>query len=101
MNSNNDPAISFKEAIEMGKYEPDFLAQFPEWEKFDPQIQYQYVIKALTNRRKLLRQQWAAIVTQLDFSKKPHLEEAQHKVEKAIQQLNKDEERLVVEYAGS
>ena len=93
--------LTFKEAIEMGKYEPDFLSQFPEWKKFDPQIQYQYVTQGIQNRRRQLRLQWATLCNQLDFSKKPHLKEAARKVEKAIQNLNADEERLIVQYAGS
>jgi hypothetical protein len=101
MNLDIASAITFKEAIELGKYEPDFLAQFPEWKTFDAQIQYQFVIKALHNRRKQLRLQWAELCTQLDFSKKPHLEVAQRKVEQAIRDLNDDEERLIVQYAGS
>ncbi len=94
-------SISFKEAIELGKYEPAFLSQYTEWNTFDAQIQYQYIIKAIGNRRKQLRLQWAALANQLDFSQKPHLKAAQGKVEKAIRDLNDDEERLIVEYAGS
>ncbi len=99
--SHSTSFITFKEAIELGKYEPHFLSQFPEWEDFDAQIQYQYVIQAIQNRRRQLRQQWATLANQLNFSEKPHLKEAQHKVEKAMKDLSADEERLIVLYAGS
>lgn len=94
-------SISFREAIALGKYDPKFLEQFPEWNSFDAQIQYQFINKAIQNRRKQLRLQWAELANQLDFSQKPHLKAAQGKVEKAIRDLNEDEERLIVEYAGS
>lgn len=101
MLSNVTSSITFKEAIELGKYEPEYLSQFPEWQTFDRQIQYQYVIRAIQNRRKQLRLQWANLSNQLNFSEKPHLKTASKKVEKAISDLNADEERLIVEYAGS
>jgi len=93
--------LSFKEAIAMGKYEPSFFAEYPEWVTFDRAIQFQYISQGIANRRRLLRIQWAGLNNQLDFSKKPYLKTAVEKVEKAIKDLNEDEERLFVEYAGS
>lgn len=93
--------LSFKEAVEMGKYEPTYLSQYKEWAKYDRQIQIQFITQAISNRRRLLRLQWAGLNNQLDFSKKPHLKEALKKVEQALRDLNADEERLFVEYAGS
>jgi hypothetical protein len=99
----NDQALplSFKEAIEMGKYDEAFLNQYSEWRGFDRQIKLQFITKALTNRRLQLRKQWASLANQLDFSAKPHLLEAQKRVEQALRELNQDEERILVEYAGS
>jgi hypothetical protein len=93
-------ALSFKEAIAMGKYEEEFLNQYDEWKNLDEHIRYQFIIAAIGNRRTQLRQQWAGLANQLDFSKKPHLKEAQKKVEEAMRFLNNEEERLRVEYAG-
>ena len=101
MKNQSSTDLTLKEAIDLGKYEPEFLSQFPEWEKLDRQIQYQYILKAIDNRRRQLRLQWANLANQLDFSTKPHLKEAQKKVEKALQDFNADEEWLIVEYAGS
>jgi len=57
--------------------------------------------QALANRRLQLRRQWAGLANQLDFSKKPLLADAQKKVEKALRELNDDEERIFVRYAGA
>ena len=93
--------LSFKEVINMGKYEPEYLAQYPEWATFDKQIQFQYITQGIVNRRKQLRTQWAGLNNQLDFSKKPQLKPALQRIEQALKDLNADEERLFIEYAGA
>lgn len=93
--------LSFAEAIDFGKYEPDFLKQFAEWQTFDRYTQFQFIAKALKNRRRRLRLHWAELNNQLDYGKKPYLKEAQKKIEQAISDLNEEEERLLVEYAGA
>lgn len=92
--------ISFKEALDMGKYQEEFLSKYPEWQNADKQIRAQFINRALKNRRIQLRLQWANLANQLDFSKKPHLAEAQKKVEASLKELNEDEEKLLVKYAG-
>lgn len=99
MNNNNLP-LTFKEAIDMGKYEQEYLKQYDEWQNMDDHIRFQFISKAIENKRRQLRIQWANLANNLDFSKKPHLKEAQKKVEQAIRDLNDDEEMLQVEYAG-
>jgi hypothetical protein len=99
--SDTHSPITFKESIEMGKYDEEYLNQYPEWRDMDRQIRFQYITQAVNNRRKQLRLQWAKLSNQLDFSKKPHLAAAQRKVEQALRDLNEDEELLLVEYAGS
>lgn len=99
--NDQDHVISFKEAIELGKYEPEYLCRYDEWQKIDRHVQFQFITQALTNRRRQLRLQWAGLNNQLDFSKKPYLKDALKKVEQAMKDLNADEERLFVEFAGS
>jgi hypothetical protein len=96
-----NPPISFKEAIELGKYDEEYLSQYQEYLDMDRQIRFQFISQAVENRRRQLRVQWAKLSNQFDFSKKPHLLAAQKKVEKALRELNEDEELLMVEYAGS
>lgn len=92
--------LTFKESIQFGKYEEDYLSQYKEWQELDTHLKFQYISQAIINKRRQLRLQWANLANQPNFSKKPHLLEAQKKVEKALRDLDKDEELLMVEYAG-
>lgn len=92
--------ISFKESIELGKYQIDYLNQYKEWEELDHHLQYQYITQAITNKRRQLRLEWAKMANQPNFSKKPQLLAAQKKIEKALRDLDTDEEALMIEYAG-
>lgn len=92
--------ISFKESIELGKYQIDYLSQYKEWEELDRHLQYQYITQAITNKRRQLRLEWAKMANQPNFSKKPQLLAAQKKIEKALRDLDTDEEALMIEYAG-
>lgn len=96
----NSRLITFKESIELGKYEVEYLQQYKEWQELDRHLQYQYIIQAVTNKRRQLRLQWAKLANQPNFSKKPYLLEAQKKVEQALRDLEIDEEKLMVEFAG-
>lgn len=93
--------LTFKEAIDMGVYDENQLGEYPEWQSMTDHIRFQFISQALINRRRQLRQQWAGLANQLDFSKKPHLKQAQKKVEQALRDLNDDEEQLFVKYAGA
>lgn len=97
----NTRIISFKESIDLGKYQVVYLSQYPEWKELDRHLQYQYIIQAITNKRRQLRLEWAKIANQPNFSKKPQLLTAQKKIEQALRDLDTDEEYLMVEYAGS
>ena len=92
--------LSFQEAIEMGEYDPSYLANYPEWHQFPRHTQFQYIIKALDNRRKQLLTQWAEITNVLDFRLKPHLREALGNIEKQLEQVKNDKEKLFVEYSS-
>ncbi len=96
----NQRLISFKESIELGKYQTEYLEQYKEWQELDRHLQYQYIVQAIINKRRQSRLQWARLANQPNFSKKPYLTDAQRKVERALQDLEDDEERLMVEYAG-
>ncbi|MBP9820427.1 hypothetical protein KBC79_06875 [Candidatus Woesebacteria bacterium] len=94
------PLLSFAESIELGKYDQEYLSQYQEWRELDRQLKFQFISKAIKKRRLQLRLQWANLANQPNFSKKPHLLDAQKKVEQALVDLDKDEEVLMVEYAG-
>lgn len=92
--------LTFAKAIELGEYDPDFLATFPEWGTFTRHVQFEYIKQALDNRYKQLIRQWAEINNFLDFSQKPHLKAALENIQKQLKVLQSDRERLFVEYSA-
>lgn len=91
--------ITLQKAIDLGEYDPDYLSRFSEWHELSKHIRFQYIKTAIENRHKQLITQYAEINNILDFSKKPHLTEALQNVEKQLQILELDRERLFVEYS--
>ncbi|MBI1872065.1 hypothetical protein HYS10_01460, partial [Candidatus Collierbacteria bacterium] len=55
------PTMTLQKAIDMGEYDPDFLATFPEWHQLSRHMQWQTIREALINRRRQLRVQWAEV----------------------------------------
>lgn len=93
------PKMTLSQAIEMGEYNPGFLATFPEWSSYSRHIQFQYIRRALDNRNKHLLMQWAEINNMLDFRLKPHLADALKNIEKQMKKLDADREELYFEYS--
>ena len=91
--------ITLEKAIEMGEYEPEYLATFPEWHTLSRHMQFEYIRRALDNRNRQLVVQWSEINNMLDYRLKPHLVTAQENVQKQIKKLDKDRERLYLEYS--
>ena len=95
----SSPGMTLKQAIDMGEYNPEYLATFPEWLTLSPHMQFQYIREALDNRHKHLITQWAEVNNMLDFSKKPHLSEALENIMLQIKKLEKDREKLYLKYS--
>lgn len=93
------PNMTLQKAVDMGEYDPNFLATFPEWHEISRHVQFQFIKQALDNRNRQLVTQWAEIVNILDFSKKPHLQEALRNIEKQMKVLDRDKEKLYLEYS--
>ncbi len=91
--------LTLKEAIELGEYNPEYLATFAEWQGLSRHIQFQYIREALDNRHRHLITQWAEINNMLDFRLKPHLSEALENIMNQIKKLEKDREKLYLEYS--
>jgi len=91
--------LTLPKAIEFGQYEPEYLATFPEWHKLNKHSQFELIKQGLDNRRRQLTKQWAEINNVLDFSKKPYLRAALRNLEKRMEDLNNDRERLYVDYS--
>lgn len=94
------PTITLQKAIDMGEYDPEYLATFPEWYELSRHFQWQIIREALKNRTRQLRIQWAEVVNQPDFSKKPNLKIALKNIEKQLAIVQTDEENLQVEYSA-
>lgn len=90
--------MTLEKAIEMGEYEPSYLSTFPEWHQLTKYLQFQYIRRGVENRRRHLRVQWAEINNVLNFSLKPHLKEALRNIEIQLKELDRNEERLYLEY---
>lgn len=91
--------MTLSRAIEMGEYDPEFLANFPEWHILSRHVQFQMIKKGLENRNSQLVTQWAEISNFLDFSKKPHLQKSLDSIQKQWTDLRLDKERLFQEYS--
>lgn len=91
--------MTLQKAIEMGEYNPQYLSTFPEWHSLSRHIQFEYIREALDNRNKHLITHWAEINNMLDFRLKPHLAEALKNIESQLKKLDKDREKLYLEYS--
>lgn len=91
--------MTLEKAIELGEYEPDYLATFPEWHTLTKHVQWEYVNRALKNREGQVMQQYAAVNNILDFSRKPEAHAALKNVEKQMKIVRDDRERLLIKFA--
>ncbi len=91
--------LTLEKAIELGEYDPKFLANFPEWHTLSIHIQFQYVKKALENRHHQLLAQYAELNNVLDLRKKPEVWEAIRNMEKQLHHILEEKERLFTEYS--
>lgn len=91
--------MTLEKAIELGEYDPNFLANFPEWHALSKHIQFQYVRKALDNRRKQLLTQWAELNNVLDLRNKPDVWKAIKNVDEQLHELLEEKERLYLEFS--
>jgi len=91
--------MTLEEAINFGEYDPAYLATFPDWHTLSRHIQFQHIRRALDNCERQLRVQWAEIVNFLDFSQKPHLKDALENIQKQMKVVDKDREKLYLEYS--
>lgn len=97
--SKQSASMTLQKAIDLGEYDPSYLATFPEWHDLSRHIQFQYVRDALENRHKQLITHWAEVNNMIDFSKKPQLTEALENIMNQIKKLEKDREKLYLEYS--
>jgi hypothetical protein len=93
------PLMTLQKAIELGEYNPEYLATFEEWHTFSKHTQFQLIEQAIENRDRQLIQQWAKISNTLNFSKKPQLQQVLRNIEGQRKLLQEDKEKLFLEYS--
>lgn len=93
------PTMTLQKAVDLGEYDPNYLKAFPEWQTLSRHVQFQFIRQGLKNRNSQLFQEYASICNILNFSQKPHLQEALKNIEAQRGKLLTDEERLFEEYS--
>ena len=86
--------ISLQRAIDLGEYDPEYLATFAEWQELSSHLQWRMVHQALKNRRTSLMVNWSEVANHPNFSQKPQLKKIHESIEKNLKQLQIDEENL-------
>lgn len=92
--------MTLEKAVDMGEYDPTYLATFPEWATFSNNIRFNYIRKGIKNRRRFLQLNWAETFNVIDFSSKPELQTVLNNIQSKLAELLKDEERLRLEYSS-
>ncbi len=92
--------MTLKEAVDLGEYDPENLASYPEWHTLSTYLQLQYIRQGIDNRKRQLTLQWAEINNVLDFRTKPELQKALRNIEDQIHKIDSDQERLYLEFTA-
>ena len=95
----NSGTMTLEKAVDMGEYDPEYLASFPEWHTLSRHIQWEFIKKALQNRERQIMQQYAAVNNVLDFSKKPEAQAALKNIEEQYKKFRDIKEKLLMEYS--
>jgi len=90
--------MSLDQAIELGEYNPEYLAQFPQWQTMSKHMQFELIKKALVNRRKQLLRNWMEVNQANDYRLKPDLHKASEVIENKLEELTRDKEKLYAKY---
>lgn len=92
--------MTFEEAIKMGEYKPEYLSQFPEWKQMSHHVQWEYISKAIANRKTQLMRKWSEAINFMDQSEIPDLKKKiADSVFEQIRVLGEEKERLYYEYS--
>ncbi len=91
--------LTLSEVIELGEYEPEVLAKYPEWEKLSNYARFQLITRGLETRRRQLFKKWSEVVNFIGDFPSASREETKTNLERQLQQLRADKERLYNEYS--
>lgn len=91
--------MTLEQIIELGEYEPEILAKYPEWGKLSNYARFQIITNGLENRRKQLFKKWSEVVNFIGDSPLSDRQETKANLERQLQTLRADKERLYNEYS--
>jgi len=97
--TSSSKLMTLQKAVDLGEYNPEYLSGFAEWHTLSRHTQAQLIPEAIKNRKRQLIQQWAEINNVIDFRLKPQLQQALRNIEAQRKKVEKDEERLFLEYS--
>lgn len=92
--------MAFEDAIKMGEYLPERLAQYPEWQTFSHHVQWEYISKGIANRKTQLMHKWSEAINFMDQSEIPELKkQIADSIFEQIRKLGEEKERIYLEYS--
>ena len=92
--------LNLQQAVDMGEYDPENLANFSEWHTLSTYLQFQLVRKALDIRYRQLMLQYAELNNVLDLREKLQVQQAIKNVEKQLRLFEQDREDLFVYFTN-
>ncbi|MFZ2153577.1 MAG: hypothetical protein WAV41_06030 [Microgenomates group bacterium] len=92
--------MTLERAIELGEYDEKFLETFRDWADLSQNIRFNYILRAIKNRRQFLRLNYAETFNVLDYSQKPELKNVLEAINKRLIELQLEEEKIRVEYSS-
>jgi hypothetical protein len=92
-------SMTLQKAVDMGEYKPEYLSSFPEWHTLSKHVQFQFIKQGLENRRHQLLQQYGRISNVIDFRLKPELKGVLNNIDKQLEMVEKDFEKLSKTYS--
>lgn len=92
--------MTLERAIELGEYNPKFLSTFPQWQDLSDNIRFNYILRAIKNRRQFLRLNYAETFNVIDYSQKPELKKVLEAINDRLDELQKEEEKYRIEYSS-
>lgn len=90
--------MTFEEAIRLGEYKPEILAQFPEWTALSRHAQWEYIAKAIANRKRQLMDKWAEVINFTTCTPETKKQMADN-IFAQIAKLEEEKERLYYQYS--
>ncbi len=94
-----EDSLTLKDVIALGEYEPEILGKYPEWENLSNSARFELIRQGLEKRRKRIFDMWCDVVNFIGDFPQADRQETKGNLERQMQQLRADKERLYNEYS--